>query len=331
MTMKNEHVKGNRRQISVPCLLFLLAAVLCLPGCTIGKDVEQEKEYRSEGIAAFEAGDYATAIEKFDLALEESKGDDSDLETDITWYKAKALVESGDPEGAIAIYDAMLEADETDSRTWYLRGCASLASGRIEQADTDFERAIQSAPEDYEQIFAIYQALLDAGQPEKANANLEKALQIEGDSEEDLCRKGYICYLLDDLDQANSYLSRAIEKGSDQAVLYQGMIYAQTGQSENAVTMFDQYLAEHEDDPEELLDLASAAQAGGLAEDAIRYYTALSGLEGADEQAVKKGLITAYETLGDYETAYTLLSEYVSAWPDDEAAQKEMTFVQTRK
>lgn len=317
------------------CLAVILAAVLlaglCLTGCSIGKDVEQEETYRSEGIAAFKAGDYATAIEKFDLALETANGDESALETDIIFYKAKALLESGDPEGAIAIYDTMLEEDTADSSIWYLRGVASLAAGRIEQADTDFQRAVQNAPEDYEQIFAIYQVLKDADQPEKADDCLRQALQIEGDSKEDLCRKGYVCYLLGEIDQANDYLGQAIEKGSDQAILYQGMIYAKTDRPDEASEMFAQYYDAHTDDAEAVLDLAAAAQGGGMSEDAIRYYTALLDMEDADQQAAKKGLIAAYESTGDYETAYTLLAEYLEAWPEDEAAQKEMTFVQTRR
>lgn len=316
-------------------LLILLAGILsaglCLPGCSIGKDVEQEKAYRSEGIAAYEAGDYATAVEKFDLALEEANGDDSSLEFDITCYKAKALLESGDPEAAIAIYDTMLEEDSAASNIWYLRGCASLAAGRIEQADTDFQRAVQNAPEDYEQIFAIYQVFKDADQPEKADESLRLALQIEGDSKEDLCRKGYVCYLLGEIDQANDYLSQAIEKGSDQAILYQGMIFAKTGRTEEASDMFAQYYDANADDEEAVLDLAAAAQGGGMSEDAIRYYKALLEMEGADLQAAKKGLIAAYESTGDYETAYVLLEDYLQSWPEDEAAQKEMVFVQTRR
>lgn len=320
-----------RKKIIPVLAAVLLSAALCLPGCGIGKDVEQEEAFRAEGIAAYRAGDYATAVEKFDQALEEANGDTSELETDITYYKAKALAEGGDPEAAIGIYDAILEEDPSDSDTWYLRGCASLKSGRIEQADTDFQRALQNAPNNYELIFAVYQSWKDAQQPEKADAALGMALQFDGDSAEDLCRKGYICYLLNDTEQANVYLSRAIEEGSDQAVLYQGMIDARSGQTEEAAAMFDRYQEEHKKDPDAILDLAAAAQGGGLFEDAIRYYTALTEMEGADLQAAKKGLVAAYEGLGDYETAYTLLTEYLESWPEDEAAQKEMTFVQTRR
>lgn len=326
-------MKTRRRKKPLILILtgVLIAGTISVSGCSIGKDREQEEAYRSEGIAAFKAGDYQTAIEKFDLALEESKGDTSELETDIIYYKAKALVENNDPDSAIAIYDEILEEDPSDSDTWYLRGCASLKAGLIEQADTDFARAVQNAPNDYELTFAVYQAFQDADQQEKADAAIEQALSFEEESEEDLCRKGYICYLLDDTQQANTYLAKAIEEGSDQAVLYQGMIYAQTGQREEAVSMFDRYAEEHADDPEEMLDLAAAAKGGGLYEEAIRYYSALREMEEADGQAVLKGLIASYEGSGDYETAYTLLEEYLQSWPDDEAAQKEMTFVQTRR
>ena len=41
-------------------------------------------------------------------------------------------------------------------------------------------------------------------------------------------------------------------------------------------------------------------------------------------------VIAAYEQSGDWESAKVKLTEYLEDYPDDEAAQKEMEFLNTR-
>ena len=47
-------------------------------------------------------------------------------------------------------------------------------------------------------------------------------------------------------------------------------------------------------------------------------------------QEMKFNVIAAYEGMEDFESAKTKLKEYLEEYPDDEQAQKEMTFLETR-
>ena len=47
-------------------------------------------------------------------------------------------------------------------------------------------------------------------------------------------------------------------------------------------------------------------------------------------QTLKFNEIVTYERLGEYQTAATLMSSYLSTYSDDEAAKREYTFLKTR-
>ncbi len=66
---------------------------------------------------------------------------------------------------------------------------------------------------------------------------------------------------------------------------------------------------------------------------AINYYSlglSQTDISGELKQEMKKGLITAYEESGDRASALMYLQEYVSEFPEDTEAQKELDFLQTR-
>lgn len=45
---------------------------------------------------------------------------------------------------------------------------------------------------------------------------------------------------------------------------------------------------------------------------------------------MKFNVVSAYEQMEDWESAMSKLQEYLQEYPDDEKAQKEMTFLETR-
>ena len=50
----------------------------------------------------------------------------------------------------------------------------------------------------------------------------------------------------------------------------------------------------------------------------------------AYRQELSYNRIVAYENLGDFESAKKYMKEYLKAYPDDERAQREYEFLQTR-
>ena len=68
-------------------------------------------------------------------------------------------------------------------------------------------------------------------------------------------------------------------------------------------------------------------------EEAIRYYDlGITSKDSTPEmiQEMRFNTIVAYEKLKDWESARTKLAEYVADYPDDEQAQKESIFLETR-
>ena len=66
---------------------------------------------------------------------------------------------------------------------------------------------------------------------------------------------------------------------------------------------------------------------------ALNYFNLGIDIEGNSEelnQEMRFNVIAAYEQSGDWESAKVKLTEYLEDYPDDEAAQKEMEFLNTR-
>lgn len=67
---------------------------------------------------------------------------------------------------------------------------------------------------------------------------------------------------------------------------------------------------------------------------ALSYYRLALSAEDADKgliREVKFNMIAAFEQSGDWESARAKLKEYIAEYPDDEKAQKEAEFLETRQ
>ena len=103
-------------------LIIAVVGVLLAYFAKVNREREaQQLVYRQEGIAYYEQGDYEHALECFQKALEDSKGDINDVEMDICFYKARTLYELGDMEGALETYNAVVEYNESP-KAYFLRG-----------------------------------------------------------------------------------------------------------------------------------------------------------------------------------------------------------------
>ena len=70
-----------------------------------------------------------------------------------------------------------------------------------------------------------------------------------------------------------------------------------------------------------------------LWETAINYYRLGVVHEDSSEELKKEmnfNMIVAYEQMKDWESAKAKLKEYLAEYPDDEAAKKELEFLETR-
>ena len=280
-------------------LILTICTACILGGCTLKTGRQKEKELRAEGIAQMESGDYAGAVETFEEALGSSYGLLTDLDLDIAYYRAAALYLCGRTDEAIAVYDAILDYDDTLSDAYYLRGTIYLESGDASSAENDYVKAATCEDADYDLFLQIYANLIDTSgdASEDAVLYLEKALELGGTSAEDLSAQGYIYYLLGDADTAQTYLEEAAGEGDEAALLYLAQIAMDEEDYETALSYVEEGLALE---------------------------------DGEYQQQFTYTRIVLYEYEGDFESARDLMEDYIAAYPNDEDAQREWTFLETR-
>lgn len=312
---------------------IVVAAVgMCVfSGC--GSDKEESKAtYRQMGIEYMEQGDYAKAIESFELALAQGVGKVGADELDIAYYKAAAQYAGGDMDAAMNTYNAIIDYDEEAYQAYYLRGCLYCKQGNLEAAKQEFSSAVQYQPNDYALYINIYENLNAIGDTATADAYLEQALAIKGDEVSNLEYRGQIHYLQGAYDDAITDLKAALDAGSTYANLYLGKTYDKMNDTETAEGYFRTYIAEVPSDAVALNEL------GEIMLEKERYAEAVQYLEQgmACEVIPNRGtmmhnLIVAYEFNGNFDKAWELVQEYVLLFPEDAEAQREYIFLKNRQ
>ncbi len=317
------------RKIAVFMLAGVLTAAPALSGCT-SRTAALMEEYKTEGIALLEEGDYEGAAETFQTALDQSFGNIGVEEMDISYYKALALYLSGDMDGAFEVYTALIDYDEKNWESYYMRGNIYLEEGKDGAALEDYAAAAARNEGDAELCLHICANLVDAGLQDEAQDYLDEALTIQPSSGEEYYDLGRIYAQTGDAAMAETYFKQAQELGMDEAILRLAELYTDRGDSESAASCWSEYLQLYPDDPQALARLGEAALAAGEYETAVSYLrTARESAEGDDLTAIVTDLVAAYEYAGDFESAWEVAAAYL-ADHSDEALEREYTFLSTR-
>lgn len=316
----------NKRLLITMLMAF---AVLACTGCSNSRE-EKQAQYREEGIAYLENGEYEKAVDSFQSALYQALGEVGEEEIDICFYKAEALYLSGDVQGALDTYTAIIELNE-NAKAYYLRGNLYYSLGEEEKALSDYETAVEKEKDNYELYIGIYEALLAHDKEQEALEYLNDALKIGGSSGYDKMQKGRINYLLGETETAISLLEKAIEKKEVAAYYYLAEINVAMGDEEAAKENLENYISSGEADSYKLCQAGNTQIEEGNYEMAIKCLEAAMELEKVpNKQMVMKSLVIAYEYSEDFEAAKTLMEEYVNTYPEDEQAAREYTFLKTR-
>lgn len=319
----------NRFFYSFMMVVLLGASVMA--GCGSNKE-EAKATYRQMGIEYMEQGDYASAIEAFDLALGQGVGTVGADELDITYYKAAAQYAAGDAEAAMATYNAIIDFDEEAYEAYYLRGCLYGKQGDIESASADFANAVKYNKADYELYLNIYENLAGLGAGEDGETYLREALKFKGTEVVDLEYKGQIYYLLGEYENAIETLQSALEAGSIYANLYLAKSYDDKGDTETAEGYLKTYIEAAPADAVALNELGEIMLEKELYAEAVLYLEQGLACDVIPNRgALMHNLIVAYEFNGDFDKAWELVQEYVTLFPEDETAQREYIFLKNRQ
>lgn len=288
------------------------------------------QSYRGSGIVKLRTGDYQGAIDDLTSALNDEKTGRSD-QKDILEYRAAAELKAELYDQAMADCQTLAEDYSLNANDYYLTGCVALAMDSYDEASSNFSEAYGS-DSTYEMAIQIYEAYLTQDMEADGTRYLEAALKTEAKTADDYCERGKVYYYMQDYDNARTELTTASEKGSTEAALILGMVYMVQGDTANARSFYQQYIdADGEDPAKGYNGLALCDIADGDYDSALQNIS--QGLGDATSDEMRDLLfneIVVYEKKLDFSTALSKAQEYVQTFKDDEAAAKELTFLQSR-
>lgn len=324
---------NHKRMRNICCIIFAIA-MLALTGCggTRRKEaLENELAYRQLGITRMAEGNYQEAAKMFQNALDQSMAVIEELEIDICYYKAAAQYKSGDADGALETYTALIEYDKKNADAFYLRGILYLALGQNEDAIKDFKSALENDKKNGVLYNKIGENLMSVGLAEEAKDILRQALELSGDTAGDFREKGYAYYLLEDYDNARTYLDKAINMEDKEAVFYLAKMLEAQGSIQQANQLYESYIQDNGGDTETLNSLGCAKMEEGNYEQALAFFQkALETENPLNEQELRRNEITVLEAMLDFAQAKEKMAAYLEDYPEDEAAVREYEFLQSR-
>ena len=192
-------MKRNKR------LALLVILMLCLAGCGKTEDHhEKQQALKQEGMELQSSGDYSGAIAKYEEALKLSDMSVSAEEIDLAYYKASAQYRSGDLQGAIDTYSAILAVKESEN-SYLGRGLLYVAANDAKNAENDLNKVLK-----------------------------------ETDSP---LIKGIIYNVVGQTDKAKECFEDAKDSGEQDAVFYLANIYEKAGDHNYAMILLEEYIA----------------------------------------------------------------------------------------
>ena len=288
------------------------------------------QSYRGSGIVKLRTGDYQGAIDDLTNALNDEKTGKSDRK-DLLEYRAAAELKAELYDQAMADYQTLAEDYSLNANDYYLTGCVALAMDSYDEASSNFSEAYGS-DSTYEMAIQIYEAYLGQDMEADGTRYLEAALKTEAKTADDYCERGKVYYYMDDYENARTELTTAADKGSTEATLILGMVYMAQGDTSNARSFYQQYIDADGDDPAKGYNgLALCDISDGDYDSALQNIS--QGLGDATSDEMRDLLfneIVVYEKKLDLSTALSKAQEYVQTFKDDDAAAKELTFLQSR-
>lgn len=296
----------------------------------LSEGANKKMVYRGEGMAFLGRNDYDNAIKSFENALHESNGIIEDADIDISYYLAVAYFKAGNVAEAENIIESVINLRPSQDTAYYLRGKINLIKGNKDAAMSDYDKAIELNPGDYDKYIKICEDLREYGYDSESNAYIEKAMSSGGKIT--AYRKGVFEYYLGSYTDARNDLesARKTEK-NENLLLYLGKTYEALGDAGYALSIYEEALAANPNNGKIYNELAL------IKIDQKDYKGAIDIINLALEQQDVEGMqnllynrIASYEYLYDFKTAESYMKEYLELYPDDASAQREYKFLKTR-
>ena len=172
--------------------------------------------------------------------------------------------------------------------------------------------------------------MAEGGYKDAGQGYLTDALQTY-EAEMSYFDKGRMFYYMGEYQKAYLALEEARGEGGVEGYLYLGMAYEATGDFNYAVSVYNSYLTKVGEDAQVYNQLGLCETKKGEYANALAAFQAgLQMQNSAMKQVLQFNEIMAYEYLGEFETASTLMKSYMISYPDDVKAAREYEFLSTR-
>ncbi len=305
------------------------AAVECL------EEAREEEEdaklvARAQGIAYMGLTQYEDAEKCFLEALSYSDGIVEDVDYDINLYLAAVYTKTGQHAKAVEVYDAVLAMKPKEVEVLFLRGSAKLNLGNYEEAKEDMDKVVELDGKNFERVIRIYEMMDASGYKDSGQGYLTDALQTY-EKEMSYFDKGRMFFYMGEYKKAYLALEEAKNEGGVDAYLYLGRAYEATGDYNYAESVYNSYLTKVGDDARVYNQMGLCEARKGEYADALESFQEGLDLEDPSmKQVLMFNEIVAYEYLGEFEQAASLMQVYLQAYPDDTLASRELEFLSTR-
>ncbi|MGL5259340.1 MAG: tetratricopeptide repeat protein [Lachnospiraceae bacterium] len=294
---------------------------------------EESKDKREAarllGIANLGLTNYNDAIEYFLEALSYSNWQIDSIDYDLNYYLAASYFKNEEPTKAKEVYSSILSLKKNETNAYFYRGIMLLEEENLKEAILDFETAMKLEPNNYNLVCSIFKELKQYGYEEEGAVYLQGVIEREdkGFSQYEL---GRFSYYLKDYDSARVYLEQARETGNEEVILMLGKTYEALGDFNYASSVYQNYLSNH--------DSAIIYNQLGLSklleqnyEQALEAFkNGLALNDSSMMQILKYNEMVAYEFLGDFETAKTLMKSFLTLYPNYDFALRENEFLASR-
>jgi tetratricopeptide (TPR) repeat protein len=174
--------------------------------------------------------------------------------------------------------------------------------------------------------------LIENGDKSGAEDVLEKAAKIKIETDTDKYNLAKLHYYQGDYSTALTEFNKCVSKGFKEADYYIGEIYRSKKDFDKAIYYYENYIKSGTANTSNvynqmgvcLIKTGEYKKAANYLEKGIAY-----GDTGT-LKSLKKNVITAYENMGDFDTAKEILKDYLKNYPNDKDALREKEFIDTR-
>jgi tetratricopeptide (TPR) repeat protein len=289
-----------------------------------------KRALRGKGITFYHMLQYDKAVEAFQAALKINEL--PDINMDILYYMADALIKSGAYDEAADAYSDIISRDGKAAQAYGQRAYCYQYLGLYEQSLADYERAISLEPGNYEYYFGEYYLMKDSNNKAGASEVLSRAEKLQADADIDKYNLARLHYLQGNYDTALVEFKACESSGFSEADYYIGEIYRDKKDYANAVYYYENYINSGAVSVPAVYNQAAVCLINtGSCQEALEYLE--QGLEynnsGMSKILMRNEIIT-YEYLGRFDDAKEKMKEYLVDYPEDTQALKEAGFIDTR-